>query len=109
MTLDLRGSVKSERHGLEIGAAALQFVEQIALNLHVIRSDDVRIGGYLLDLAFTRVRNAGEEVDQAARHILVRRFEIDDNRALFFQVVSDLRCVLKALGLDEYDLELSGA
>ncbi len=62
------------RLSLEIKPVVFQFIDQIALDIHMVGGDDIGAVGHALDLAFSGIGHAGEEVHQAAGHIFVGGF-----------------------------------
>ena len=96
------------RLSLEIKPVVFQFIDQIALDIHMVGGDDIGAVGHALDLAFSGIGHAGEEVHQAAGHIFVGGFEVHDHGAFALELVGNLGSVLKMLGADQNDLELRG-
>src|SRR5699024_3483417 len=89
-------------------AIALQLVQQIAHDIHVIGGDDKGAVGHTLDLAVVGISHAGQEIHQTAGDLLVGGLQIEHHRALVVQMVCDSACILEALGLDQHHLELGG-
>lgn len=58
--------------------------------------------------AVVGVGHAGKEVQDAARHILIRGFQVQHHGALGVEVISHGAGVVKALGLDKHHLQLRG-
>ena len=90
--------------GSDVHAVVFQLVDQVAHDVHVVRRDDIGLQGDLLDLPFLGVSDAGEEVQQAAGHVLLGLFQVQDDRALVPQVVGHFGGVFIPLRLDQHDL-----
>ena len=96
----------SQQQPLEIHTAALKLIDQIAHNVYIVGRDDICAVGNFFYFPLICVCHAAQKINQTTGNILIGLLQIEDNRALIFQMVCDLRRILKAVGLYKNNSQL---
>ena len=90
------------------GGNAFQFVNQVALNVHMVRGDQIGIDSNFFDFSVSGVSYTGQKVHQPPGGFAFGGFQIQHHGLFLLEVIRDFRGTVEPFRFHQHNAQLTG-